>query len=294
MFPFRTLILALGIFDLVQSAPDYVTRNLRTIQSIYNLTVYPNNVPIIQQGGSAVPPGLFDQNASGRITPVGNFTGFEDSIEYFFGLAPLPQGNPAGVAFYEAEIAEFTSGCPNVATSVVYLRTGKVDPATGQLVPGAKTYPLKQIAFWRFNDQGLVDKYDAWIPNIQPWISASTGVDYGNPLVQAAVPATALCPTIQQNCQGSNQQFANQLDCIAQLTFKPFGTFDEVWGDNLVCRIIHLLLTPVRPEVHCPHVGPRGGNGPDNFKCVNVDYVQGYFDDDTKLFGSALDTFSCP
>ncbi|KAJ8072314.1 hypothetical protein PM082_015873 [Marasmius tenuissimus] len=104
----------------------------------------------------------------------------------------------------------------------------------------------------------------------------------------------ALCPTIQKNCQGTNQQYTDQADCVAQLTQKPFGTFDEVWGDNLVCRIIHLLLTTIRPEAHCPHVGPVGGNGPDNFKCVNIDYTQGYFGDDSKLWGSTIDTFSCP
>ncbi|KAL0571009.1 hypothetical protein V5O48_010956 [Marasmius crinis-equi] len=279
---------------LVRCAPEYVTRNLKTIQSIYDLTVYPQNVPIIQQGGSAVPSGLFNSNAAGRITPLGNFTGFEDSIEYFFGLAPVPQSNPAGVAIYKAEIAEFTSGCANVATSVVYLHAGEVDQATGGLKPGAKSVPLKQVAFWRFDDDGLVLKYDAWIPTLQNWISTATGIDYNSPLVQTGAVATTICPTIQKNCQGEYQQYSNVVDCIAQLTLKPFGTFDEVWDDNVVCRIIHLLLTPIRPNVHCPHVGPNGGNGPDNYKCVNIDYVQGYFLDDAKLFGSTFDTFSCP
>lgn len=37
--------------------------------------------------------------------------------------------------------------------------------------------------------------------------------------------------------------------CIAELTLKPFGTFDEVWGDNIVCRLIHVTLAQVRPDV---------------------------------------------
>jgi len=125
---------------------DYVQRNLHTIQSIYNLTVYPNNAPILLQGGSAVPPGLFSQNARGRVTPVGNFTGFEDSIEYFFALAPTPQSNPAGVAIFEADVVEYTSGCANVAASVVYLKTGPVNATTGQLIEGSKTTALKQVS----------------------------------------------------------------------------------------------------------------------------------------------------
>ncbi|KAL0060193.1 hypothetical protein AAF712_013040 [Marasmius tenuissimus] len=227
--------------------PDYANRNLNTIKSIYNLTVYPHNVPIIQKGGSAVPPGLFNANATGRITPLGNFTGFEDSIEYFFGLAPVPR-SPAGAAIFEADIVEFSSGCPDVASSVVYLHTTQVNPETGERVPGAKDAPLKQIAFWRFDSTGAVLKYDAWIPNLPLWINASSGIDYTNPVVQSAVPTT-LCPAIQQNCQGANQQYADEGDCKAQLGSKPFGSMDEVWGDNLACRIIHVLLTRIRPEI---------------------------------------------
>src|SRR5947209_18932286 len=69
---------------------SFAERNLNTIRKIYNLTVYPNQLPIIAQGGSAVPSGLFSPSASGRVTPIGNFTSFEDSIEYSFALAPVP------------------------------------------------------------------------------------------------------------------------------------------------------------------------------------------------------------
>lgn len=47
-------------------------------------------------------------------------------------------------------------------------------------------------------------------------------------------------------------------------------------------------------KVHCPHVGPKGGSAPDNYKCVNIDYVQAYFTGDRALFGDVLDAFSCP
>lgn len=70
------------------------------------------------------------------------------------------------------------------------------------------------------------------------------------------------------------------------------GNFDEAWGDNVVCRSIHLMLTVVRPEVHCPHVGPVGGSPPDNYKCVDIDYSLDYFDDQ-QLFGSDH-RFVCP
>ncbi|THV03489.1 hypothetical protein K435DRAFT_638668, partial [Dendrothele bispora CBS 962.96] len=272
------------------NSTDFVKRNLHTIQSIYNLTVYPNNVPIIQNGGSAVPPGLFNQDARGRVTPVGNFTGFEDSVEYFFSLAPTPQSNPAGAAFFQADVVEFTSGCANVAASVVYLKTGPVNATTGQVIEGAKTTALKQIAFWRFDEQGQVMEYDAWIPNLQAWSSIATGVDYTNVNIQKGAIAFVLCPRIQDRCTGPNQQFNTTETCIAELSQKPFGTFDEAWGDNIACRTIHLILTGHRPEAHCPHVGPNGGNGPDNFKCVDIDYNE--YLNDALLFGSS-EVFRC-
>ncbi|KAF4301440.1 hypothetical protein GTA08_BOTSDO10783 [Botryosphaeria dothidea] len=265
---------------------DFAARNLRTIQSIYNLTVYPNNAQIIAQGGSAVPPGLFDSQAKGRITPLGNFTDFEDSIEYFFGLAPTPQGNAAGIGLYEAEVVSFTSGCPEVAASTVYLKGGAVDKEKGGLLAGSPTTILKQVAFWRFDSEGFVQQYDAWIPTLQLWTATANGIDYENRTIQQGAIAQVLCPTIQQRCVGQDQQYQSVEDCTAQLLTKEFGTFDEVWGDNIVCRMIHLILTVIRPDVHCAHVGPTGGG-----KCVNIDY-RIYFDDVT-LFG-VPEPFMCP
>lgn len=141
-----------------QDLPDYAARNLDTIRRIYNLTVYPNNAQIVNQGASAVPPGLFNNAATGRVSPVGNFSGFEDSIEYFFALAPTPQAQQ-GLGIYRADVVEFTSGCAEVAASLVYLRTGKVDPETGAVDKSQPTSTLSQVAFWRFDDQGQVLKY---------------------------------------------------------------------------------------------------------------------------------------
>lgn len=100
---------------------NYHARNLATIRAIYAQTVYPNSVKFGANGTTSVPPGLFNANASGRIAPVGTFTGFEDSTEYFFGLSPTGQA-PGYEIIESADIVHFTSGCPEVAASVVQLR----------------------------------------------------------------------------------------------------------------------------------------------------------------------------
>lgn len=121
----------------------YERRNFKTLSSIYNLTIFPHQVPILQGGAAAVPKGLFNKNVVGRVDPVGNFTGFDDSIEYFFALAPIPQANVASEAISRIELTEFSSACPSVAASVVYLFTSVVNP--GYPNNGVPLPPLKQV-----------------------------------------------------------------------------------------------------------------------------------------------------
>ncbi|EME40182.1 hypothetical protein DOTSEDRAFT_56437 [Dothistroma septosporum NZE10] len=266
--------------------PDWYKRNLKTVRDIYDLTVYPNQIPILLGGGKAVPPGLFAPDAKGRVSPVGEFDNFEDSIEYFFALAPTPFSNNASTAFYDAQVVDFVSSCPSVASSLVYFRTGSVD-MLGKLNKSLPTTTLSQVSFWHFNPAGEVDKYQSWVPNLQAWTKASSGIDYTNQQVQDAV-AGGLCPTVQQRCQGKDQQFKDVQDCTAQLGAKSFGNFDEAWGDNLACRTIHIILTMVRPDVHCPHVGPTGGG-----KCIDIDYSIDYFDDANLFKEPEGTTFTC-
>jgi hypothetical protein len=122
----------------------YERRNLKTITSIYSLTIYPNQLPILEQGAAAVPPGLFNEDATGRVDPVGNFSGFDDSIEYFFALAPVPQTNAASAAISSIRITEFSSACPNVAASVVYLFCNVENP--GSPDNGKSLPPLKEVS----------------------------------------------------------------------------------------------------------------------------------------------------
>lgn len=269
MLLFDLLALCVALAGLAPSArawpfhrPDWSRRNLRTIERIYNLTVYPNQLPILAEGGAAVPPGLFNANATGRVDPVGNFSGFEDSIEYFFALAPVPTASSTHAAITSFRITEFSTACAGVAASVVYLFCSVVNP--GAPDDGTALAPLKQVsttaaspdvsdppvqvAFWKFDHRGAVLKYDAWIPNLNAWVEASMGVDVTNPEFQAG-SIEGLCDLTQVRCNGTNTQWSSVDQCVSTLSQKPYGNYDEAWGDNIVCRSIHLVLTQVRPEV---------------------------------------------
>ncbi|KAH6847224.1 hypothetical protein B0I37DRAFT_139729 [Chaetomium sp. MPI-CAGE-AT-0009] len=264
---------------------DYAKRNFKTVSSIYNLTVYPNQLPIFQHGSAAVPDGLFSKKVVGRVDPVGNFTGFEDSIEYFFALSPFPQGNAAKAAITGYKITEFSSQCRGVAASVVYLYCSVVDP--GSPDHGKRLPPLKQIAFWRFDEHGAVVKYDALIANLNSWFEATVGADVTDQHFRAA-SIEQICAASQMRCRGPNTQWHSIEECVATLSKKRYGSYDEAWGDNIVCRSIHLVLTQVRPDHHCAHVGESGGG-----KCVEVSYPENYFADETLYGEPPGQTFMC-
>lgn len=104
------------------------------------------------------------------------------------------------------------------------------------------------MAFWKFDDEGAVLKYDAWIPNLNNWVEATEAAPVTNPQFQAQ-SIQVICALTQMRCTGANTQWSSIGECVGALTQKPYGNYDAAWGDNVVCRSIHLVLTQVRPDV---------------------------------------------
>lgn len=104
------------------------------------------------------------------------------------------------------------------------------------------------MAFWKFDEQGAVLKYDAWLPNLNAWTAAALGIEINNAQANMA-NIIQICTVTQARCTGSSTQWDTIDQCVSVLSTKPYGNYDEAWGDNIVCRSIHLLLTVLRPEV---------------------------------------------
>jgi len=287
MFSIRTitpLLLILVIGCAVASDDSFYHRNLKTIKAIYNLTEYPNQLPIIAHGISAVPPGLFNLNVVGRINPFGNFTGANLSIEYFYALIPNPNTNLAGVGLGAADLVSFASSCPQVASSTVNIPMLAFKPPSFNVTLGTVGY-LKHTVFWHFDHNGAVLKYDGILPSLAEALVPIVG-NQSDPARQQFT-ISAICNTAQLICVGSNLQYANVSDCQTQLSAKAYGTFDDSWSDTVVCRYLHVTLARADPNVHCVHVGPTGGG-----KCVTYPYMNKYFLDDVQLFGNEH-SFKC-
>lgn len=61
-----------------------------------------------------------------------------------------------------------------------------------------------------------------------------------------------ICRVTQLTCRGDNEQWGSVEECVADLSQRPYGRYSDAWGDNVVCRTIHLVLTQSRPDVSLP------------------------------------------
>ena len=101
------------------------------------------------------------------------------------------------------------------------------------------------------NSEIIGRKYDAWIPNLRLFNSFLSLTSTAN-LTTAQIQGNtieALCGAVQSECKGSNQQYTSVENCIQTLSAKPFGDWDEVWQDSVICRELHVILARVDPEV---------------------------------------------
>lgn len=90
LFLLLSAAMELAPYQLPRDASAFQQRNLDTINKIYNLTTYPNNLVFLQNGVGAVPAGIFAKDVVGRVTPLGDFTGSKSvpnaSVSYSFQL----------------------------------------------------------------------------------------------------------------------------------------------------------------------------------------------------------------
>ncbi|KAJ3193275.1 hypothetical protein HK101_005107 [Irineochytrium annulatum] len=237
-----------------------------TVDNVYTLTTYPTNLGVISSG--KVPRRTFSNNTYGRIWPVGTFTNTEDTVEYQFGI--FGNQNKSDIAsalvpvIHSFKVVAYVNTGNIAATAIDYVM---LSPITNT------TYPLRVQGFWRLTDNYEVAGYDVEVQNSGQFFTAvslniPTWLDHG---------ALAALVCISQNvaCQGENQQYGakGQPQCLAELTSTiPLGDFNQILANSVTCRSIHVNLAFLRPQHHCPHVGPTGG-----LKCVDNPY-DAYFD----------------
>ncbi len=85
----------------------------------------------------------------------------------------------------------------------------------------------------------------------------------GNDAGMVTNDCAGYCSIVMANCSGTNAQYADAADCMAQCTDLAFpaGTPGATDGNSIACRIYHAGVAggAGMATAHCPHAGPTGG-----------------------------------
>ena len=209
---------------------------------------------------------MFSEDVLGRVDATRNFAGRELNTEYIYGLFA---GSPATSApdyftlLGEPQRYDLThwTGAGNVAaySTVVYLK----EPLEEALVPF-------EIDVWlTFNRDREISQYDVTFRWLQ-WAFdslAKAQMTAANMTDAAAFQglvaqklANSICGIAQGSCNGTNQQYGSKDECMDFLTKQTrFGQTYEMGMNTLLCRMVHQTMVPLRPDVHCSHIGKTGG-----------------------------------
>ncbi|KAL4755605.1 uncharacterized protein BDW70DRAFT_165324 [Aspergillus foveolatus] len=219
--------------------------------------LYPANL----EEAKAINSTFFAADVQGRVDITRNFDGAEINTEYLFGLFTDPNHvNIVGVPV-SYNIVKFVAidNIASASTIVIFNST----------IFGT-SLPVTIDTFIAWNDQKQIWQYDAtfrWFGYLLDTVIASAASNTNNTSPEQAksfianILASSLCQTHERHCNGTNQQYSSPAECFNFLTRGVrFGQAYELGSNTLLCRSVHEQMVQYRPSVHCPHIGPSGGN----------------------------------
>ncbi|ORY23192.1 hypothetical protein BCR39DRAFT_362087 [Naematelia encephala] len=250
-----------------------------TLNAFLNAFIAPNDVAQAKEINST----FFADDVIGTVDLSTTFVGRELNTEYTFGLFAILAQSPTDPALYGQPVSA------NVTALVIQGQT----VALGMIVMFNyltlnKAFPVEIDGFFTFNDQSKIQQYDvtfrryAWAsqiitPQLIPLMAKAINISSTNgTYVLQQYLATRTCQGAEQYCTGDNKQYDSYDSCMSFATSIDLGEAWRLGDNNLNCRYLHTAMLPLRPSVHCPHVGPSGGD-----MCIPRDY-------DAVVYGSAF------
>lgn len=255
------------------------------VRAIYENLVFPTPVAILL--GQKSVDDIFEHDVvKGRVTPVGQFMDFSAVVEYFYALAITP-----GSRVDQVKFNSLFAGDDKVAVSVdihfCRSASGVCDPS----VPNsADSQTLTQVGFFQFNRLDRVISMDLNIlnlgaasdpPNIPEVHAAVIGqlctaltVAHIEPTTGGVVNAgtcTEYFDAADDFPSGFPLTATPFENCVAFMSSIPFGSWNRANSNSVTCRLLHSLLTPVDPMMHCPHTSADGGGA-----CIDFSYASYY------------------
>ncbi|PWY88898.1 hypothetical protein BO94DRAFT_595277 [Aspergillus sclerotioniger CBS 115572] len=219
--------------------------------------LYPANV----QQMLAINSTLFTADVQGRVDITRVFNGSELNTEYLFGLFSDPDHVSLVGVPIAYSITQF-SGNGNIASATTVV-TFNATSFNNLLIP----VTIDTWIMWDSN--GQIEQYDAtfrWFGFLLDTLVNALATSINGTIAEATASltqllATTICATHDQYCTGDNQQYTNSSTCYDFLTQDiPLGKDYELGRNTLLCREVHEHMVQYDPALHCPHIGPTGGD----------------------------------
>ena len=189
------------------------------------------------------------------------FDGRELNAEYIFGLFSEPDHVSLVGVPIEYNITQFVANDDIASATTVF----NFNATTFGLV-----VPVTIDTWIQWNDDGKIVRYDAtfrWFDHLIETLFGAMGKKLNTTSEEqiaehiSQVLAQTICKTHEENCHGENQQYESTDQCLDFLLNQTrFGKPFELGRDTLLCREVHELMVKYRPEIHCSHIGPTGGD----------------------------------
>jgi len=280
-------IFVLCLAAFVASSNAHITaarkeKYLKAILAVYNMTIYPNNNYIIRTG---ILPDVLNENVHARVYDFAiDLEGPLTTSEYFYGLTPndYTMTPPLTTLITNVNVQHFLADGKQAYSNINY---EVKDVTTGTF------FNATQIGQWRFDDHDKIMEAD----NVQVYydIQFRENVPDSAYPFYVAVLMNQTCTREVMNCVGANQQYSNYTACIDHILTLPFGSpLLNEWNSG-TCRWWHSFLTFLRPDFHCPHVGPTGGGVCVDFTLASL-YEPFFPHDSNRLVGPSHYVASIP
>jgi hypothetical protein len=239
------------------SAHDLRVRSARILE-LFDTLIAPKAMQVIT--GLLSVDHILDATVQGRVTPVGVFHDREGVNEYFYGLASTPASPVVAVAF-----RSLVASGGKVAAEVDITFDRPARP------PAERFQQIRVTGFFTFNRHNRVVSFDLAILNLGAALTPTTDAERTQNITSICALLTLGFPGRPSTCPGTfSSEPSPQVQfgaCLAFMQSIPYGTWDRANSNTFVCRHLHALMTPFRPDVHCPHASPGGGG-----TCIDFTY----------------------
>ncbi|KAK9452841.1 hypothetical protein V1511DRAFT_490285 [Dipodascopsis uninucleata] len=252
------------------SAKFYSERGWKFINYFWSTFLYPADYEQTLKINSTI----FSENVFGIVSATRTYIGRELNTEYIYGLFSQVASNnvPMSMIGYGSayEIIRYMATQDGIASQAIVNFT----------IPQLNNYTIPvEVDMWMKMEYGSdiyedqIIQYDAvfrnfdWVYNslnaLTSELLAASGL-YPNMTGEEAFKAVAvesICEVAQKYCTGANVQYSNATACYNYLyNDVRLGTGYEGGMNTVFCRNVHQAMVPFRPEVHCAHIGPSGGD----------------------------------